>query len=61
MTEKHTAYIETLAHMNCGNCDSYWGLSDLSTESLEGRVLYCPHCGHEAPVEDVLEGAEVDR
>jgi hypothetical protein len=58
MSGDHTAYIEILAHMNCGNCGEYWGLSDLAIESLEGRTLYCPHCGYEARVEDVVEDAE---
>lgn len=60
MAEKHTAYVETLAHMNCGRCEGYWGLSNLSVDTVDERVLYCPHCGHEASVGDVVEGAESD-
>lgn len=58
MPGAHTAYIEILAHVNCGSCGEYWGLSDLSSESLEGRTLYCPHCGYEARVEDAVEDSE---
>lgn len=61
MIEKHTAYIETLAHINCGECEEYWGLSDLSNGIFEERTLYCPHCGHEATVEDVVTGEESDQ
>lgn len=58
MSEDHTAYVETLAHVNCGSCGEYWGLSDLSRESLEGRVLYCPHCGYEARIEGAVGTSE---
>ncbi len=46
MTEKHTAYVEVLAHVNCGECGMYWGLSDISADELTGRDWVCTHCGH---------------
>lgn len=54
MSGEHTAYIELLAHVNCASCGEYWGLSDLADDRLEGRTLYCPHCGHEASIGDVV-------
>lgn len=58
MSGDHTAYIEVLAHMNCGSCEEYWGLSDLSSGELKGRTLHCPHCGYEASVGELVSDAE---
>ena len=37
MTQHHTAYVETLVHVNCGNCDGYWGLSDIDVDEIAKR------------------------
>lgn len=50
MPPKHTAYVETLAHVNCGECDGYWGLSDVAEDDLADVEWTCPHCGTEASI-----------
>ncbi|MFQ3285990.1 MAG: hypothetical protein ACI944_002729 [Natronomonas sp.] len=55
MSTEHTAYIETLAHVNCGECDGYWGLSDITKADLSGTEWSCPHCGHSQPIGEFVE------
>ena len=55
MSTEHTAYIETLAHVNCGECDGYWGLSDITKADLSGMEWSCPHCGHSQPIGEFVE------
>ncbi len=56
MSTEHTAYIETLAHVNCGSCDEYWGLSDIDRSDLVGTDWSCPHCGHRQPMGELVDG-----
>lgn len=51
---EHTAYIETLAHVNCGACDGYWGLSDTSEAALAETEWTCPHCGHQQRIGELV-------
>lgn len=55
MSSGHTAFIETLAHINCGECDGYWGLSDISKADLTDVEWICPHCGNQNPIEEFVE------
>lgn len=55
MAGDHTAYIEVLAHVNCGNCEAYWALSDIGESAIDDRPWTCPHCGWEAEVGEVVE------
>lgn len=55
MSSEHTAFIETLAHVNCGACDGYWGLSDISRDDLTGVEWTCPHCGNENRIGEFVE------
>ncbi|MFC6718083.1 hypothetical protein ACFQGT_10630 [Natrialbaceae archaeon GCM10025810] len=55
MVTEHTAYIETLAHVNCGNCDEYWGLSDITEADLTDTEWSCPHCSHRQPISELVE------
>jgi hypothetical protein len=55
MASEHTAYIETLAHVNCGACDGYWGLSDITRTDLTDRDWTCPHCGTENRIGELVE------
>jgi len=50
MSSDHTAYIETLAHVNCGECDGYWGLSDLKQSEIAAKEWSCPHCGQTSEI-----------
>ncbi|MFC6837733.1 DUF7836 family putative zinc-binding protein [Halomarina ordinaria] len=56
MPHEHTAYVETLVHLNCGNCDGYWGLSDVDLDELSNLDLFCTHCGHETEIGEFVEG-----
>jgi hypothetical protein len=53
--QEHTAYVETLVHVNCGNCDGYWGLSDIDVDEIAEKRWFCTHCGHEAALGDVVD------
>lgn len=55
MPDGHTAFIETLAHVNCGECDGYWGLSDITRDGLSGVEWTCPHCGHQNEIGEFVE------
>jgi len=55
MASEHTAFIETLAHVNCGECDGYWGLSDITKDDLTGVEWICPHCGNQNPIGEFVE------
>lgn len=54
MTGDHTAYVEVLAHVNCGDCGEYWGLSDISEAEIEAREWTCPHCDWTADVAETV-------
>jgi len=54
MTGDHTAYVEVLAHVNCGDCGEYWGLSDIAETEIEAREWTCPHCGWTADVAETV-------
>jgi|AntRauMinimDraft_3_1070383.scaffolds.fasta_scaffold00435_3 DNA-directed RNA polymerase subunit RPC12/RpoP len=58
MSLEHTAYIETLAHVNCGQCDGYWGLSDVTKEDLTETEWSCPHCGHRKQMGEFVDASE---
>ena len=55
MSQHHTAYVETLVHINCGNCDGYWGLSDIDVDEIAGQTWFCTHWGHEAEFGELVE------
>lgn len=58
------AYPEYLFHLICKRCNKPWSLSDGSVQL--GTQLYCPHCGHQNRVEEIIssvsqpEGVKVE-
>jgi hypothetical protein len=54
MPDDHTAYVETLVHVNCGNCDGYWGLSDTDVDEIAAETWYCTHCGHKSGLGELV-------
>ncbi|BDC97973.1 hypothetical protein PEPS_02540 [Persicobacter psychrovividus] len=47
----HQYSIEQLYHFRCGACAQWWSIADF--QIVEQKKLYCPKCGHKAPVESI--------
>jgi len=46
---RHAFSFEVLMHVCCHRCGRWFTISD----TRHANILYCPYCGHEAPVAEI--------
>ena len=54
----HEFTVEVLYHFNCGKCKNWWSQTTTPdfnqttlTWGVDGKYIFCHHCGHETDAE----------